>query len=185
MFHTPNAHLVNLQSEALGIPLFVKATEGEKEKELDDLKSALQWVKDTYDVEGVVTGAIASTYQSIRIQKVCNTLSLWCFNPLWQMDQFDVVKEVIESGYEVFVSGVFAYPMEEKWLGRTLTEEMLKELCDLHKNYGISPSGEGGEFETTVLDGPIFKRGIKVLKIDKKFKNNAGVANIVKTGWKI
>ncbi|HZX45220.1 MAG TPA: asparagine synthase-related protein, partial [Candidatus Nanoarchaeia archaeon] len=40
MFHTPNIHMVKLQSECAGIPLIEQETLGEKEKELRDLETA-------------------------------------------------------------------------------------------------------------------------------------------------
>ena len=41
-----------------------------------------------------------------------------------------------------------------------LTHEYVKEL----EARGIDPCGEGGEFHTTVIDGPIFKQPIPVRK---------------------
>ncbi|MNY76062.1 ATP-binding region [compost metagenome] len=50
--------------------------------------------------------------------------------------------------------------MLEEDLGRTLTHDYVKEL----QARGIDPCGEGGEFHTTVIDGPIFKHRIPVQK---------------------
>ena len=60
MFHFPNIHLVESISEAIGIPLAKAETSGIKEKELKDLKNLLE----SLDVDGVVTGAILSSYQN-------------------------------------------------------------------------------------------------------------------------
>ena len=84
MFHTSNIHLANIQAKSLNLPLITVKTKGKKEQELKDLKKAIKQAKSKHKIEGIVTGTIASTYQSTRIQKICNRLNLHCFNPLWQ-----------------------------------------------------------------------------------------------------
>ncbi|MEM3690376.1 MAG: TIGR00289 family protein, partial [Candidatus Micrarchaeia archaeon] len=61
MFHTPNINLVKKQAEALGLPILMEETEGQKEEELKDLERALLKAKSEYRIEGIVSGAIAST----------------------------------------------------------------------------------------------------------------------------
>jgi diphthine-ammonia ligase len=50
----------------------------------------------------------------------------------------------------------------EQWLGKRLGEEDLVRLEQLRGTLGIHPGGEGGEFETIVLDGPLFKRHLEI-----------------------
>ena len=42
MFHKPNLKLLRKQAEMLGIKLIVKRSKGEKEKELEDLKTLIE-----------------------------------------------------------------------------------------------------------------------------------------------
>ncbi|MCD6247097.1 MAG: diphthine--ammonia ligase, partial [Candidatus Diapherotrites archaeon] len=67
MFHTVNIELTRLQAEAMEIPIIQKKTAGEKEKELRDLKKALEEAIERFAIEGIVTGAIRSIYQASRI----------------------------------------------------------------------------------------------------------------------
>ena len=180
MFHTPNIHLTKVQAEAIGPPLLAVETEGRKEEELTDLKRAVETAKEEYEIKGIVTGAILSAYQTTRIQKICDAASLRCLNPLWHMDQAEYMKEFISSGFKALISGVFAYPLDASWLGRTLDEESLEELMKISEKFGISLAGEGGEFETFVYDGPIFKKRIEVLKASKAYKNYSGIYRIEK-----
>lgn len=174
MFHTPNIDLTKLQAEAIDLPLLQFITKGVKEEELIDLKFAIADAKDKFGIEGIVTGAVESVYQSSRIQKICDDLGLKCINPLWKMNQVKLLKEIINSGFKVLIIGVFAYPLEENWLGREITSEVINELIELNKKYEVSPVGEGGELETFVFDGPCFKKKINILESEKEFKNNAG-----------
>jgi ABC transporter with metal-binding/Fe-S-binding domain ATP-binding protein len=180
MFHTVNVGLTTLQAEALDLPIIQRVTEGRKEEELEDLKKAMQEAKTTFNIEGIVTGAIQSEYQAGRIRKICAELDLQCLNPLWKKDQKELLKEIVEEGYKTIISGVFAYPLDRSWLGREIDREMIDRLVKLQEKYGISPAGEGGEIETTTLDAPPFKKRIEILESEIKTKGDSGVLVIKK-----
>lgn len=184
MFHTPNINITALQAEALGLPLVQKVTQGKPEAELEDLEDAIAQAVKTYNIEGVVSGAVESVYQAERIQRVCNRLGVWCFNPLWKRNQKALLEEVEANGFKVVISGVFAYPLDKTWLGQALSTELISNLLRLEKEFGLSPSGEGGEIETTVLDAPLFKRKIEILDYEVTAKGNSGVFRI-KQAWLI
>jgi ABC transporter with metal-binding/Fe-S-binding domain ATP-binding protein len=174
MFHTPNIRCTGLQAEAMGLPLFSWPTRGIKELELEDLTAALASARDRYGIEGVVTGAIESVYQAARVQRICRSLDLWCFNPLWQINQIDYLRLLLSDGNRIIISGVYAYPLEASWLGAELTEGRIQELARLQEKYKINPSGEGGELETFVLDGPLFQKRIEILKASQSYANYRG-----------
>jgi ABC transporter with metal-binding/Fe-S-binding domain ATP-binding protein len=178
MFHTPNIALTKIQAQAMNLPLIIHETEGKKEIELKDLKKAIEIGKEKYKIEGIVTGAIKSVYQRSRIEKICNELDLKCFNPLWQIDQLTLLNELVSAGFKTIITGVFAYPFDETWLGREIDEKIIKELEGLQRKYKISPSGEGGEIETFVYDAPMFKKRIKIIKASKTYSKYAGTYKI-------
>ncbi len=178
MFHTPNVNLTGMQAEALELPLVARVTEGKKEEELADLEQAISEAVHRFQIDGVVTGAVESVYQSTRIQRICHRLNLWCLNPLWKRNQRELLEELVAKRFTVIVSGVFAYPLDETWLGRKLDAAMIARLLELQEKFGISPSGEGGEIETTVLDAPMFKKRIEILKHTYEAKGNSGVFHV-------
>jgi diphthine-ammonia ligase len=180
MFHTPNIGITGLQAKALGFPLIRELTEGAKEEELKDLKHAIKRAQEELKIEGIVTGAVESVYQAERIQKTCHELGLWCYNPLWKKDQRELLEEIMSKGFKVIISGIFAYPLDESWLGKELNKELITRLLKLQKEYGISPSGEGGEIETTVLDAPLFTKKIEILNSAVESEGNSGVFQISK-----
>ena len=162
MFHTPSITLTKKQAETMEIPIIIQKTKGIKEDELKELESVIKTAKTKYGVEGIVTGAIASVYQASRIQKLCNKLNLECFNPLWQKNPFELLEELIKNGFKVIIVGVGAEGLDESWLGREIDINMINDLNELNKKYGINPAGEGGEFESFVLDCPMFKKPLKL-----------------------
>jgi diphthine-ammonia ligase len=162
MFHTPNIDKVKSQAKVMNIPLVSQRTKGEKEEELKDLERAIRIVKEDYGIQGIVTGAIQSVYQSSRIQKICDKLKLNCINPLWQKEELDYLYDLVDDNFKVVIVGVFAYPFDEKWLGRKIDLDFIREIRKLNEKYKIHVAGEGGEFETFVLNCPMFSRPIKV-----------------------
>ena len=175
MFHTPNIDITALQAEAMGLPLIKKATEGKPEEELKDLEEAIAQAVNGFKIEGVVTGAVESAYQSKRIQSICDRLNISCVNPLWKKNQKALLEELVAKGFKVIISGVFAYPLDESWLGKEIDNELIERLSLLGKEFGLSVSGEGGEIETTVLDAPLFKKKIEILDSAVEAKGNSGV----------
>jgi diphthine-ammonia ligase len=178
MFHTPNIDVTALQAEALGLPLIKKETAGKPEEELKDLEEAIAQAVKRFKIEGVVTGAVESVYQAARIQQICNRLDIWCFNPLWKRNQKALLEEIVAKGFQAIISGVFAYPLDKSWLGKQIDDDLIEKLVALSKEYGLSPSGEGGEIETTVLDAPLFKKKIEVLEWEVEAKGDSGVFRI-------
>jgi diphthine-ammonia ligase len=162
MFHTPSIEKTKKQAEVMGIPFVAHETSGIKEEELEDLEDALILAKKDYHITGIVTGAIKSVYQASRIQKIADKLNLKCFNPLWKSSEIEYLQELIDNDFKVIIVGVFAYPLDKSWLGREIDSEFIKEVKDLEDKYDIHPAGEGGEFETFVLNCPLFKHELKV-----------------------
>jgi diphthine-ammonia ligase len=174
MFHYPNIHLIDYIAKALEIPLVKAPTSGIKEKELYDLKKLLA----SLDVDGVVTGAIQSTYQKQRIDRICDDLGIKSVAPLWHQDPLDLMKELIAHKFKVIIIGVYAYGLDQTWLGREIDTETLEKLVELHKKFQISLVGEGGEYESLVLDAPFFNKSIKIVEAEVNYENNSGVLEI-------
>jgi len=162
LFHYPNIHLVRLQAEALQLPLIEEPSPDDEKGGLAALRRALARAKRVYGVEGVVTGAIKSSYQATRFERVCRELGLECINPLWMRDDASVLREVVERGFHVIFTRVAGYPLRKTLLGRRIDMEIVKMLESLRRY--LNPSGEGGEYETLVLDMPLFRKRLVLLK---------------------
>jgi len=162
MFHTPSIKKTKKQAEVMGIPLMTYKTKGEKELELKDLELAIKKAKEKYKIEGIVTGALHSVYQAERIQKICDKLGLKCVNPLWHKNEIEYLEELISNKFEIMIIGVAAFPLDSSWLGRRIDKKFIEDVKKLKEKYKIHPAGEGGEFETFVLNCPLFEKPLKV-----------------------
>jgi len=174
MFHFPALKWTSLQAEAIGIVQEKIVTKGVKEKELEDLANGLENVKKTLGVEAVISGAIASEYQRTRLDNVCDKLGLKSFAPLWHKKQQQLVREEVEAGFEIIITACNAMGLDKNWLGKTLGPKELDALAKLSKKYGLSVAFEGGEAETFTLNGPIFRRRLKVGKSTAHWKLDSG-----------
>jgi ABC transporter with metal-binding/Fe-S-binding domain ATP-binding protein len=178
MFHTVNIELTRLQAKAWNIPYVEAETKGVKEEELEDLKAALKGL----DVDGVITGAIASRYQAERIDRLCMELGLSHIHPLWGRDREQLLGEMLDSGMEIIFSAVAAHGLDQSWLGEPLTKQRISQLKALNKRFSVDMAGEGGEYESLVINAPWFKQRIKIKAAEKTWDGVSGRYNIREAG---
>lgn len=177
MFHVPNIRWTQLSAKALGIPLIEGSTRGVKEEELEDLKRLLK-VLVGHGIEVLYSGALYSNYQRSRIERICKEVGIGSRAPLWHVDPEEYMMEIISLGFEVIVTSVAAEGLDKSWLGRKIDQRMVNDLKRLNRRFGVNLAFEGGEAETFVLDGPIFKKRIKILDFEKKWFDDSGILKI-------
>nr|MDO8100627.1 TIGR00289 family protein [Candidatus Njordarchaeota archaeon] len=176
MFHHPCIELTRLQAESMEIKQLVRETWGDKEKELSDLGSALHEIRN--EIDGVATGAIASNYQRSRVDRVCRELGLIHFAPLWGKDEEKVLIDEVNAGLEIIFTGVYAEGLDENWLGRRIDRKCISDLKKLNQKHGIHLTGEGGCYETLVLDCPLFRKRIQIRESHKIWERSSGYLKV-------
>jgi len=132
-------------------------------------------------IDGVISGALASEYQRTRIEKICYELKIKSFTPIWHKSQELILRDMVKFGFKIIIVGVFAQGFKESWLGRIIDETCINDLVKLQKKHGINIAGEGGEFETLVLDGPIFKKELVLDEVLKEWKRDSGILKVKKS----
>jgi len=172
MFHSVNINATRYQAEAIGIKQILKPTPGERERELNDLKEAIAGIRG--EIDGVVSGSISSSYQKNRVDLIAKELGLVSLTPLWGSDPIELLHQMIDAGFEAIITSVAAQGFDQSWLGRKIDASTVDELERLSKRQGINPSGEGGEYESFVLDAPIFKKRIEPVGVEKVWCGSNG-----------
>ncbi len=157
MFHYPNTWITALQARSMHMKRIVIKTTGKKEKELEDLKRGLEEAKGL-GATGLLSGALASEYQKTRLERVSWEVGLRVFNPLWHKDQGRLMRDMLRAGFKIMITGVSAEGLGKGDIGRVIDNNFINRL----EETGISPAGEGGEFETLVVDGPLFSKPITI-----------------------
>ena len=172
--HGISSELLRLQAEAIDIPLIQKRTTAA------NYEKAFVDVLQQFKKEGISTGVFGDIdFNEHRtwIERVCSQGGVKSRLPLWGEDQEKLVKEFIDSGFETVVVTTKADLLGEKWLGRRIDRSFLKDLKALGN---VTPCGEAGEYHTFVLDGPLFKKRIDLLKTEKELKDGYWFLSIKK-----
>jgi len=183
MFHYPNIELTKVQAEAMEIPIVQEKTSGKPPQENVDMVNSLAEIKEEFGIEGIVAGAVRSNYQHDIVLNACKELGLEAVAPYWQHSHEELIRQAIDAGFEMVIVGVAAHGLDDSWLGRTLDSGALEELKKLSKKFGIDVGGEGGEYETFVISGPIFKKRIKIKDSEKTWDGLRGKLLIKETGF--
>ncbi len=190
MYHTPATELAALAAESVGIELVevspddfgaddVDDAGAQGDAELEPMEAALGEIAatDGVDLAGVTAGAVESEFQTSRIRGMCDRLGIDLFAPLWGSDPVALAEAMFDAGFDVRIVQVAAYGLDESWLGRRFDADALAELLALREEYGVHPLGEGGEFETYVVDGPHMDRRID-LEYDTVWEGDRGHVEI-------
>ncbi len=162
MFHTPNLDLTRLAAEAMGLPLLEVPVSGEAEVEVAELEAGLRPLSDGGEVDGLLAGAIASDYQWARLNEIGHRLGLACYTPLWRVGAEAVLRDEVASGLRFMIVAAQTEGLTPEWLGHNIDPPMLNRLLATARAHRFDPAGEGGEFETLVTDGPLFRKRIRI-----------------------
>eukprot|EP01062_Namystynia_karyoxenos_P059731 TRINITY_DN51153_c0_g1_i1.p1 TRINITY_DN51153_c0_g1~~TRINITY_DN51153_c0_g1_i1.p1 ORF type:complete len:650 (+),score=148.18 TRINITY_DN51153_c0_g1_i1:76-2025(+) len=167
-FQTVGHHHIEAVARALGLPLLRGTIQRgaslltgmdyqptDPADEVESLYALLQRCKEAFpDARAVCSGAILSNYQRLRVESVCHRLGLISLAYLWQREQDEYMDELAAAGVDARIVKVAAMGLKPRaHLGRSVTE--LRDL--LRSSEHCHSAGEGGEYETFVVDSPLYR----------------------------
>ena len=150
MFQIPGTHLVEHQANLANVPWLQVDTKGIQDEEILDLEAALSSLK----IDGIVSGALRSDYQKVRLELMAERLGIHSWTPLWHQCSLEHMRGLVSNGFEVMLTSVSCDGLDESWLGQILTEKSLAKLEQKAEQFRFNVDGEGGEYETLVVGGP-------------------------------
>ncbi|EEB09344.1 endoribonuclease [Schizosaccharomyces japonicus yFS275] len=174
MYQTVGHNVIPLYADCMGVPIYREPITGKTidqnlsyqktdNDETEDLFRLLKRVKTEHpEVEAVSVGAILSNYQRTRVENICQRLGLVSLSFLWNRDQRELLEEMVQSELHAILIKVAAIGLNDRDLGKSLAE-MQQKLLTLHSRFDLHPCGEGGEYETLVLDCPLFKKRLDLV----------------------
>ncbi|RZG87933.1 diphthine--ammonia ligase [Acinetobacter venetianus] len=154
--HAMPLDIIQAQADAIGLPVFMTSSSWAdyEDKFIDLMNQAKQ-----QGAEVLVTGDLDMPQHGCWHDRVTQQVNLKLGMPLWLRPHREVVEEFINLGFRsVVVTVNLKLGMKVEDLGKILTLEYIQEL----ESRNIDPCGEGGEFHTTVIDGPIFNKAIPI-----------------------
>jgi diphthine-ammonia ligase len=154
-FHGTEKRLVQLQGQAVGIPVFQPETTFGNYTE--DFKAAVRSLLPE-GIKGMVFGDIYNDQHLAWVQGVCSDVGIEAVEPLWGLSTDDVINDFLEAGFEAVIVAADARLIDAEWLGRCVDRDFIAYL----KARDIDPCGESGEYHTIVVNGPLFKKKIEI-----------------------
>lgn len=157
LFHYPFTKDIDY-NKVLGLPC-IKTYVKNNDDEMFKLKQALKKAKSRYNINYIITGAIASDFQRFRINFVCEGLSLKTFSPLWHKNQKKLIAEEIKY-LKVQIVSITSFGLDKELLNLQIDKNSLQAIFDSKPL--SNKAFEGGEAETLVLDAPEYLYRIKL-----------------------
>ncbi len=175
--HGQSADLLQVQSQAMGIPLLQRRTTRANYE--TEFKNALLYLK-----QGGVTGGVFGDidFEAHRqwIDRVCQEVDIIPHLPLWGESQDKIMRDFIGLGFETIVVTTKADLFGEEWLGRKIDLNFLSHLDELRETKDITLCGEAGEYHTFVTDGPLFNQRIEILETNTVLREGCWFLEISK-----
>ena len=86
---------------------------------------------------------------------------------MWHNDRVELLNRLLELKFNVVFSCVKRPWFTEDWLGKELSASTIEQLIELSQRSGLDICGEQGEYHTLALDGPQFKRRVRIESYSK------------------
>lgn len=168
LYHTHNVDLVRIIADVIGLTWIpVRAPQ-------DEEKESLKYALSDIDADYLITGGIASVYQKVKFDEVCEQSKMKHYAPLWGTSPTDLYDKILRLKMNVIIVSVAAYGLEEEWLGRHLNEETVKLLLGRAEKYRFNAVGEGGDLDTLVLDAPLYRKKLIPSKMIREWHGDRG-----------
>ncbi|KAH7417313.1 ATP binding L-PSP endoribonuclease family protein-like protein [Cadophora sp. MPI-SDFR-AT-0126] len=199
MYQTVGHTVIPLYEQALGIPLYRQQIVGSAvqtgtsygyadEDETESLVPLLKRIMAEHPTANALsTGAILSTYQRTRVESVAIRLGLTPLSYLWQypilppVTQISLLEDMQAIGLDARIVKVASGGLDESFLWQNVaSQQVMRRVEKSMKRFGTDGDGamlgEGGEFETLVVDGPasLFKGKIVVEEKDRRVVREGG-----------
>ncbi|HKS59683.1 MAG TPA: diphthine--ammonia ligase [Thermoplasmata archaeon] len=178
MFHAPNLGLVELQARAWGKKFrSVRAGGSGEKEEVEAVDRAMEGAAPV-----ICAGAIASAYQWTRLLRAADRNRRRLFTPLWGKDPGRVVRCELEAGLDIRLVHLAAEGLRPEWLGQRLDRAMLERIEALGtQGRPVHPAGEGGEFETLVVDAPFWAERLVLDRVEREQRGSASRLVVVES----
>ena len=166
IWHFPTVELTPLQAEALGIKkhIYLECNEIGPETEAKVIDPVLKKL----DVEAIILGGVGLQETQIKeVTKIANKYGIKVIVPHSYLNSEELLKEELDKGLEIMITECAAGGLTKEWLGATISKENFNEFKALSKKHGFDLLGEGGAYNTFIIDAPFFKNRVEIINSEK------------------
>ena len=162
LFHTSCLEFPRIQAKLMNLDIEEIRTSGEKEKEVEEVISALKEIKEKRKLDAIWAGCIKSKYQKERIERIAKELNVKAFFPFWNKSCEEHWNELLTQKFKITITKIATYGLSKDLMGKIIDKNLYEKIKDESIKYGFDLCFEGGEAETLVLDCPIFSKEIEI-----------------------
>lgn len=147
--------VVQCQAERLGIPLVVRKSSW------DDYEGNFVSAIHNFKRDGIEYGVFGDIDLEPHLQwveRVCLSVAIQPYEPLWKRTRRDLLNEFLDLGFQATIVAIKQGALDNSFLGRLLDQQAITDI----EKAGCDASGEGGEYHTVVTAGPIYSSVIHI-----------------------
>lgn len=172
LWHYSTVEWTLLSSRAMNIPLILlKCDKIGPEDEAKELERVFKRIK----IDALLLGGVGLQNTQIKsIENVAKKFGINIIIPHQGIDHYQLIKDAIESGFDIRITSVAVDGLGPEWLGRKLDLKALEQLKHLSEKFGFHVGAEGGHYDSFVVDGPVFKKKIEFTNTGKVWDKNTG-----------
>jgi len=189
--HEVSPEIIKMQAQAMELPLIQGEVRWDTLQSF--LKSSLSTLK-AEGIEGLVFGVVPPHYpldssEKLRecrtlvahkewLNQLCQEVNLMPITPLWERSPEQILRDLIAKGFEAIIIVVNSKYFGGEWLGRKIDYDFIDEAHELKREKGVHVGGSG--YHTLVIDGPSFKKRLRIARGRRIWKNGYGVLEILR-----
>jgi diphthine-ammonia ligase len=162
---------IGLQAHALGRPHY-RVGVGEPFER--GYESAIHSLKEQHGIDTLATGDIAEVagHDPNWLVERAARCNVEVIRPLWHKDRIGLLNRLLELEFKVAFSCVKKPWFTDEWLGKELSASTIQQLVQISQRTGLDICGEQGEYHTLALDGPQFKKRVRIESYSKHEKDS-------------
>jgi len=187
--HEISPEIVCMQAQAMGIPIIQKEVRWDTFEQY--LKSTMKMLK-KMGIEGLVFGVVPPHYpidssEKLReyrtliehkrwMERLCGELDIKPITTLWESTPERILRDFVTNGFEAIIVVVDSKYFGREWLGSRINEDFIEKVADLNRRKNMHIGGSG--YHTLVVDGPIFKKRLEIVRSKQVWRNGYGILDI-------
>jgi uncharacterized protein (TIGR00290 family) len=135
--------------------------------EADIVKKEVEKMQKNDPVEAVILGGTGLQETQLRsVQNALQPMGIEVFAAHAGLEHADVMEEMTAKGFEFVITQVASDGLMP-WLGKKITKENLPLLLNDSVKFGFHSGGEGGYYDSLVVDCPLFSQKLDVVDSKK------------------
>ena len=169
LFHYATVEKTPMQAKALGLKHhLIGCSVADPKKEAEIVK---EFVSSQEKVDALILGGTGLQATQIRsLQEALKPLGIEVFAAHSGEHHSQVLRQMLEDNFEIVITQVASEGLAE-WLGKKITKENIKKLEEDSRKYGFHIGGEGGYYDTFVVDCPGFRQRIEIKEFEKRMED--------------